>query len=116
MNEERRRSGARQRGGNLARNVPGFADATDHGASAASENELYGMHEALVETSRKAGNGTRLDVDRATGALQRGGEHRALQCPAHLDDPSIPERASRPSWTTRLHTRSIEKRVLSWAE
>ena len=68
VDEEGRRAGRRERGGELARDVPGLADAADHDAAAAAVEDVDRADERVRQP-----RGQR--VDRA----RLGGEHAARQ-------------------------------------
>ena len=73
VHEERRRAGGRQRGGDLAADVPGLADAADDHPSAARQQQLARPREAIAQAVGESGDGVGLDLQ----DLARPGEQRA---------------------------------------
>ena len=76
VNEERRRPGARERGSDLAPDVPRLADAADHDSAAAREDHPQRVEEAFVEARGEGGDGLRLDLQylarEPEGAIRHG--------------------------------------------
>jgi hypothetical protein len=61
VHEERGRAGRGERGGQLAADVPGLADAAHDHPAAAVEDELDRAHEAVAQPGGDLGDGLRLD-------------------------------------------------------
>src|SRR6185369_7892218 len=66
----RRRAGARERGGDLARDVARLADAAYHDAPAAPANELDGIEKALIEPLCEGAHGIGFDREDLAAELQ----------------------------------------------
>ena len=69
------RPGARQRCGNLARNMSGLADPRDDDPSAALQQKRHGLSKTVVRAVREPGfqriQGIGFDLDRIAGELKR---------------------------------------------
>jgi len=77
MHEVGGRSGARQRGGDLARDVTRLADPADDDAAAASVDQRHGGEEALVEAPDQPPHRVGLDGKHPPGDIERA--RRAVQ-------------------------------------
>ena len=60
MHKKRRRAGARQRGGDLAADVPGFPHADDHHAPAALQQQFAGARKSVSDPRAERGDRLRL--------------------------------------------------------
>ncbi|GAB7539283.1 hypothetical protein BGC_55070 [Burkholderia sp. 3C] len=71
MDKERRGAGAGQRGGDLAGDMPGFADAGHDHAAATIQQQADGADEFSVELVTQCAYRIRLDVENVAGERKR---------------------------------------------
>jgi hypothetical protein len=83
MDEECRRAGACESGGDLARDVAGFPNAAYHHAAATGQDELRCLDKARVQTRDELGNRPGLDFQHLAGHGYRIDRNRVAQRYVH---------------------------------